>query len=203
MITLYNIPVSGNCHKVRLLLSFIDLNYDIYDVDITASEQHSSDYLALNPFGQTPVLVDGEHIIRDSQAILVYLAKNYGGDRWWPKDAIHLARITEWLSTAANEITYGPARLRAHYKFGRSIEMETAKTLTNKVLHIINQHLAQREWLVNQQPSIADIAIYPYLALASEGHVELNGFPHILSWLNRFEMLPGFETMPGISTNHQ
>jgi glutathione S-transferase len=198
MITLYNIPVSGNCHKIRLLLSFLGLDYQTYNLDLTVSEQKSADYLLLNPFGQAPVLTDGEITIRDSQAILVYLAKTYGGSRWWPDDAVQLAHITQWLSTAANEITYGPARIRAHYKFAHNIDMALAKATSDKVLSIIEQHLIDRSWLVNEQVSIADIAIYPYLALAHEGHVELAAYPNILTWLARFESQANFVTMPGI-----
>jgi glutathione S-transferase len=198
MITLYNIPVSGNCHKIRLLLSFLGLDYQTYNLDLTVSEQKSADYLLLNPFGQAPVLTDGEITIRDSQAILVYLAKTYGGSSWWPDDAVQLAHITQWLSTAANEITYGPARIRAHYKFAHNIDMALAKATSDKVLSIIEQHLIDRSWLVNEQVSIADIAIYPYLALAHEGHVELAAYPNILTWLARFESQANFVTMPGI-----
>ncbi len=201
MMTLYNIEVSGNCHKIRLLLSFLNLNYDTYNLDISASEQHSDDYLKLNPFAQAPVLVDGDNTIRDSQAILVYLAKTYGTDNWWSEDAAELAHIFEWLSTAANEITYGPARIRAHYKFSRAIEMELATIITNKILTIVNQHLEQKQWLVNEKPTLADIAIYPYLALAHEGQIDLTPYPHIIIWMRRFESLPNYIGMPGIKTS--
>lgn len=202
MITLYNIPVSGHCHKIRLALSFLDTQYQTYNLDITNSEQKGTDFLELNSFAQAPVLTDGDIIIRDSQAILIYLAKNYGGADWWSDKAEQLAHITSWLSTAANEITHGPALLRAHYKFGRNIDIELAQSITRKVLKIIEQHLTTRQWLVNEQVSIADIAIYPYLALAHEGHVDLNPYSNILAWLRRFESQPKYIAMPGISPLH-
>jgi len=199
MITLYNIPVSGNCHKIRLALSFLGLDYQTHDLNLTKAEQKSADYLKLNPFGQAPLVTDGDITIRDSQAILVYLAQTYGGADWWPKDAAQNAHLIEWLSTAANEITHGPAQMRAHYKFARAIDLTQAKTMTDKVLSIIEQHLSNRQWLVDDQVSIADIAVYPYLALAHEGHVDLTPYPHILAWIRRFESLPRYIAMPGIS----
>lgn len=199
MITLYNIPVSGNCHKIRLALSFLGLDYQTYQLDLANAEQKGAAYLKLNPFAQAPVLTDGDITIRDSQAILVYLAQTYGGTDWWPKDAAQNAHLIEWLSTAANEITHGPAKLRAHYKFARDIDITLAKTTTDKVLNIIEQHLSNKQWLVGDQVSVADIAIYPYLALAHEGHVDLTPYAHILAWLNRFESLPRYIAMPGIS----
>lgn len=198
MIKLYNIPVSGNCHKVRLMLNFLRLPYKTYDLDLSNNEQKQTDYLTLNPFGQAPVLDDSGLIIRDSQAILVYLASKYGGSRWWPEDVNELAQINAWLSTAANEITWGPSRIRAHYKFGRRIDMQQALDTTNNVLEIINKHLSNKTWLVGGKFSIADIAIYPYLALAHEGELDISPYQHIVSWISRIEAVQDYISMPGI-----
>jgi glutathione S-transferase len=195
---LYNIALSGNCHKVRLLLNFLGVEYEKYDLDIGASEQTSENYLMLNPFGQAPTLNDNGTIIRDSQAILVYLAKKYGDKQWWTEAADELAEISSWLSTAANEIQNGPARLRLHYKFGRPIDFKQATNTSNKALKIIDCHLSQRLWLVADKPTIADIAIYPYLALAHEGHMDMSAYPHIQTWKSRFESLPDYLAMPGM-----
>ncbi len=82
MITLYDMTLSGNCHKVRLLLSLLALPYQTQPVNLVSGEQRSPDYLQRNPCAQVPVLNDNGQIIRDSQAILVYLAKRYGGEQW-------------------------------------------------------------------------------------------------------------------------
>ncbi len=200
---LYNIPQSGNCHKVRLLLSLLGIDYVTHNLNLAEKEQASADYLTLNPFAQAPVLDDNGTIIRDSQAILVYLASKYGSEQWWPKDnPVDIAEITAWLSTAANEITHGPARLRAHYIFGREIEVAFATAITEKVLTIIDRHLAEQSWLVGNKLSIADLAIYPYLALAHEGKVDITTYQHITAWLTRIESLPEYIAMPGIELNY-
>jgi len=195
---LYNIALSGNCHKVRLILSFLGIEFEIHDLDLGASEQSSDAYLMVNPFGQAPVLDDNGTLIRDSQAILVYLAKKYGDKQWWPETANELAEIISWLSTAANEIQNGPARLRVHYKFGRPIDFKQATETTNKVLKIIDSHLYDKVWLVGNKPTIADIAVYPYLALAHEGHIDMTAYNHIHNWKTRFESLTHYLAMPGI-----
>ncbi|PKM03504.1 MAG: glutathione S-transferase [Gammaproteobacteria bacterium HGW-Gammaproteobacteria-6] len=201
MITLYNMPLSGNCHKVRLMLSCLALPYQT--VNFSGGEQRSPDHLQRNPFGQVPVLDDDGLVIRDSQAILVYLAKRYGGESysgepWWPDDAYRLAQITAWLSTAANEIANGPALLRVHHKFGRDIDVAGARQISAKVLGIIDRHLESRDWLVGEEVSIADIAAYPYLALAPEGGIDISTYPNIVDWFQRVRALPGYVSMPGM-----
>jgi len=147
---------------------------------------------------QVPVLDDNGLIIRDSQAILVYLAKRYGGDQWWPDNAYGLAQIAAWLSTAANEIFHGPTKLRVHHKFGSNIDTATAQQTTEKILGIIDNHLQSRDWLVGDKLSIADIAVYPYLALAPEGGIAIGEYTNIISWFQRIRALPGYVPMPGM-----
>ncbi len=198
MIQLHEVALSGNCHKVRMLLSMLGLPYEKVAVDLAAGEQHMPAYLALNPFGEVPTLVDGDAVIRDSQAILVYLASRYGGEMWWPRDQVRLARIVGWLSTAANEIAAGPNSLRAHHKWTRSIDLPYAEKVTVATLQIINAALAQTRWLVGDEVSIADLAVYPYLALSPEGHVDIALYANILRWFGDVRRLDGYVGMPGM-----
>jgi glutathione S-transferase len=171
-------------------------------VNGAAREQKTAEFLSMNPFGQVPVLKDGDTVIRDSQAILVYLARAYGDDHWFPADATKAAQVAAWLSTAANEVARGPNALRLHYKFGRAINLDEATSITANLLSVLNQHLEHHDWLATDMISIADIAIYPYIALANEGHVDLSPFLHVENWLGRIEMLNWFVAMPGIRGAH-
>lgn len=198
MLELFEFGLSGNCHKVRMMLSLLGVDYKSHPLNGAEREQKSAAYLAMNPFGLVPVLKDGDKIIRDSQAILVYLARAYGAEHWFPNDASKAAEITAWLSTAANEVARGPNALRLHHKFGRVINVEEATTITDNLLKVLNQHLEHREWLANNTITIADIAVYPYIALVNEGKVDLTPYIHIENWLSRIEMLSGFVAMPGI-----
>jgi glutathione S-transferase len=198
MLELFEFGLSGNCHKVRMMLSLLGVDYKSHPLNGAEREQKSAAYLAMNPFGLVPVLKDGDKIIRDSQAILVYLARAYGAEHWFPNDALKAAEISAWLSTAANEVARGPNALRLHYKFGRAINIEEAVIITENLLSVLNTHLAQREWLATDTITIADIAVYPYIALANEGRVDLTPYANLKNWLARIEALSGFVSMPGI-----
>lgn len=198
MIQLHEVALSGNCHKVRMLLSMLGLPYESRAVGLATGEQHTPAYLALNPFGEVPTLVDGNVVVRDSQAILVYLASSYGGERWWPQDPVLLARIVGWLSTAANEIAAGPNRLRLNRKWGRSIDLTRAEAVTVKTLNVIERTLENNRWIVGDEVGIADLALYPYLALSSEGDVDLAPYRHILRWFGDIRHLEGYVGMPGM-----
>jgi glutathione S-transferase len=198
---LYEIDVSGNCHKIRLLLSLLQVPYTAIAINAAQQEQKSASFLKMNPFGQVPVLKDGEIVIRDSQAILVYLARQYAPPSWLPLDAVGMSRVMQWLSTAANEVARGPSALRVHYKFGRPIPVEDAEKFTLQVLQILEQHLQTEIWLAAKHITIADIAIYPYIALAPEGKVDLTVYPSICKWLSRIQALPNYVGMPYMWVN--
>lgn len=198
MIELFEFGLSGNCHKVRIMLSLLGLDYRSHAVNGGEREHKSAEFLALNPFGQVPVLKDGDKVIRDSQAILVYLARTYGGDEWFPQDPATAAEVVAWLSTTANEVTRGPNALRLHYKFGRDINLKDAEVVTENLMALLNQHLAHRAWLATDTITIADIALYPYLALAHEGKVDLTPYLQVENWMRRVELLRGYVAMPGI-----
>lgn len=198
MIQLHEVALSGNCHKVRLLLSILGLPYESIAVDLAAGQQHTLAYLALNPFGQVPTLVDGNVVVRDSQAILVYLASRYGGERWWPRDPVLQAEIAAWLSTAANEIAAGPNNLRLHYKWGRTIDVSRSEAVTAKLLRIVDATLSRSRYLVGNQASIADLAVYPYLALSPEGRIDIGRNANILRWFRDIRSIDGYVGMPGM-----
>jgi glutathione S-transferase len=198
MITLYEFALSGNCHKIRLILSLLGLDYQSVAVKGNEQQQKSVDFLAMNPFGQVPVLTDEDVIVRDSQAILVYLAKKYGDGQWLPNDATALAAVVAWLSTAANEVALGPNRLRMHYKFGRDINAEESRQVSTKLLDVMQVWLANHPYLAADQITIADIAVYPYIALAPEGKIDLSLYPAVKAWLSRIQALPGYVGMPGM-----
>jgi glutathione S-transferase len=201
MIKLYEVALSGNCHKARMLLSILGMPYESVGVNLAVGEQRTPQFLAISPFGQVPVLVDVDVAVRDSQAILVYLASRYGGEQWWPQDPTLQARIASWLSTAANEIAASLAILRAHHKWNRPIDVAQAQALANKILPVIDAELTKSQWLVGNSLSIADLAIYPYVALAPEGQINLQSYTAILRWISDVQALPGYVGMPGMWGN--
>ncbi|MGF1639958.1 MAG: glutathione S-transferase family protein [Rhodospirillales bacterium] len=198
MLRLYDFGQSGNCHKVRLMLSMLRLTFETVTVDMLAAEHRSREYLEINPLGQVPALRDRDLVLRDSQAILIYLARRYGGESWLPDDPKNMARVVQWLFTAANEIQHGPAAARLAVRFGVGIDLTAAQGIARKILAVLDSDLAGHDWLALDRPTIADLACYPYVALAPEGDVPLAPFPAVCAWIRRIEALPGYLGMPGL-----
>lgn len=198
MIKLYDLTLSGNCYKARLMLSLLRLEHELMPVKLQAGEHKSEAFLKLNPLGQVPVLTDGDVVIRDAQAILVYLARRYGGEDWLPVEAEPMSKIMQWLSTAANEIQHGVAAARLYYLFNAQIDIEQAQQKAYQILQILNQHLQERNWLECDRPTIADIACFPYIGLAQDGKISLEAYPYVNTWIKRIKQLSGYVDMPGL-----
>ncbi|MCK6375170.1 MAG: glutathione S-transferase [Zoogloea sp.] len=195
---LYDLTLSGNCYKVRLFAALAGIPVDIVPVDFLAGEHKRPPLSELNPWGEIPILVDGEVVLRDSQAILVYLARRYAGEAWLPNDPAAMAEVVQWLSTAANEVQNGPGAARLVDKFGYALDKADTLRRAARILPLIDARLADHDWLALDRPTIADCAVLPYVALAPEGGVALSDFPHIRAWIARVQALPGFVPMPGV-----
>jgi glutathione S-transferase len=198
MATLYDLELSGNCYKVRLLSALIGVPLTIKAVDFLAGDHKKPPVIDLNPFGELPVFTDGDVVLRDSQAILIYIARKWGGEAWLPTDPAGLARVAEWLMVAENEIARGPNDARLHDKFGYPLDLALARSKAARVLGLMEAHLAERPWLTLGRPTIADIACMPYVALGHEGGVTLDAYPAVAAWVGRVKGLPGFIAMPAI-----
>jgi glutathione S-transferase len=199
MLKLYDFPLSGNCYKVRLFLSLLGLDYEPIVVDLRAGEHKQAPFLQLNPLGQVPVLIDDDVVIRDSQAVLVYLARRYSREDWLPTDAASMGKVMEWLSTAAKEIANYLATARLYYLFGAKVDIDLLEKQAHVLLKVIDAHLAERHWLALDHPTIADLACFPYIALAGDAKISLEAYSHIGTWMERIKQLPGFIVMPGIT----
>ena len=195
---LYDTGVSGNCYKARLLASLLDIDLHCEAVNLVNMDHKSPHYLTLNPLGQVPVLDDNGTIIRDSQAILIYLAGKSSARNWWPEDTTEQAEIMQWLSFAAREMFVGCAIARAILKFKRPLDLESAQALSIASLDVLEGHLAENDWLALDHPTIADIAVYPYAGLVWEGEVSLAPFGALRKWMKRIEALPGYTPMEGL-----
>ncbi|ANE56823.1 glutathione S-transferase family protein [Methylomonas sp. DH-1] len=198
---LYDMELSGNCYKIRLLCGLLGIDYERVPVDLMQGQHKTEDFLRLNPRGQIPVLEDAGALIWDSSAILLYLARQYGGEQWLPLAAKPMAEVMQWLSLAQNELLYGLARARAAKKFNRPWDIEQCQQHGRLGLQVLERQLATNAWLAGSQPTIADIACYPYVALAPEGGVALAEFPAVLAWMQRIRELPGYVAMPGIGAD--
>jgi glutathione S-transferase len=191
-IRLYGMALSGHCHRVELFLALLDLPCTYVPVDLAAGDHKRPEFLALNPFGQVPVIQDGALTLGDSNAILVYLEARYAPGQWLPRDPWAAARVQRWLSVAAGPLAFGPAAARVITLFRRADDPAPAIARAHQLLRVMEQQLAAEPWLAGNGPTLADIANYGYTARAPEGNVALDEYPAVRAWLRRVEGLPRF-----------
>jgi glutathione S-transferase len=196
-ILLHGFEKSGHSHRAELMLRLLNLPFDFHQVDLVGGEQRSEAFLKLNPFGTVPVIEDNGVVIADSCAILVYLATKYDPDgRWLPHDAQGAALVQRWLSVAQGPVFNGPCVARLVNVFGMDFDHARAKAVAERLFATLDDVLTGKTFLVDERPTIADVALYSYIAHAPEGGVALTPHQNIIAWLRRIEALPGFAPMP-------
>lgn len=195
---LYDFEPSGNCYKVRLFAALTGIKLELEPVDFLAGMHKQSPVIDLNPWGQVPVLVDDQVCLRDSHAILIYLAHRYASAEWYGETAAEQAQIQQWLSTSANEIQHGPGAARLVDKFGYDLDKARALQTAATILALLESHLTNHAWLACDRPTLADCAVMPYVALSWEGGISLQDYPGILAWIDRIKALPGYIPMSGL-----
>lgn len=194
-IKLYRHPLSGHAHRVELMLSLLGQPTELVFVDLMKGAHKTPEFLALNRFGQVPVIDDNGTVLADSNAILVYLAAKYGNGEWLPSDPDALAKVQRLLSVAAGQISSGPATARLITVFGAGYNAEEAISKSHALLKVMEDELAKSRFLAGDTPTVADVAAYTYVAHAPEGNVALTDYPHVRAWLSSIEALPNFVGM--------
>jgi glutathione S-transferase len=206
MIKLYDYELSGNCYKARLLMGILDVPYERIAVDFYPGREHKSPaFLKINPLGQLPVIDDNGFILRDAQAILVYLASKYDSTgRWYPRsDPETLGRIAMWLAFA-DSITGTASLARLHDSLFYEADIEKCRAGAHALFRVLDEHLwfaeqDGQDWLATREhPTIADIACFPYVSLSEEGGISRLPYPAIRRWTDRVKRIPRFSLMPGI-----
>lgn len=202
MITVHGFSVSGNCHKVRLLLEQLDRPYRWVEVDITAGDTHAPDYLARNPNGKVPMLeLDDGRILVESNAILYWLAQGSG---YLPVDPWQRAQAMSWMFF--EQYSHEPYIAVARFIRGwtpadsprRGAELPRCFERGHQALAVMEQHLASHPWFTGSDYGIADIALFAYTDVAAEGGFDLAAYPAIRDWLARVRTTPGFTAMPPV-----
>jgi len=197
-IILYGDSRSGNCYKLKLLCAEMGTGYDWREVDILAGDTHTPEFLAMNANGKIPLLElpDGRHLA-ESNAILCYLADGsefFFGSTW------ERALVLQWLffEQYSHEPYIATSRFIIQYLGSppeRQRDLEIKREGGLKALGLMDVHLSQRDFFVNDRFSIADIALYAYTHVADEGGFSLEDYPAILAWIGRIEARPNFVPM--------
>ena len=203
MITVYGMGVSGNCHKVRLLLELLNREYRWVEVDSAHGGTRTPEFLALNPNGKVPIVeLDDRRVLAESNAILYFLAQ---GTHWFAGDDFERAQTLAWMFF--EQYSHEPYVAVARFICGwtepdserRSAELARCLTRGNQALEVMERHLGTAEWFSGRAYGIADLALHAYTHCADDGGFELVRYPGIVRWIARVEALPGFVPMPSIS----
>ncbi|OMQ34456.1 glutathione S-transferase [Ensifer sp. 1H6] len=206
MIKLYDYELSGNCYKLRLLMSILGVDYKTVPVDFYPGREHKADwFMKINPLGQLPVLEDRDLVLRDAQAILVYLASKYDpAGAWYPRDNPELlGEISQWLAFA-DGITSTASAARLHDALFYDFDIDAARAGAHRLFRILDEHLwfgerQGRQWICSaSRPTIADIACFPYIMLSEEGGISRQDYPAIRRWCDRVKRIDGFVVMSGV-----
>jgi glutathione S-transferase len=204
MLRLHDYILSDDCYKVRLLLSMLAIPYEPVKVNMHPGEEHRRPpFLLLNPLGRIPVLTDGDLTVRTPAAILAYLAMTHDpANTWLPKDPAGAALVLQWLAFSEAELR-ALSDARANDLFGRDDDPALLREPSLFALQVLEDHLADREiagarWIATDHPTIADLAIFPPVAMAPDAGILLDAYPAVWRWVDRVKRLPGFIVMPGV-----
>lgn len=180
--------ISGNCQKVAFTANFLGIEYEWVDVNILAEESHTSEFLALNPVGQVPVVqLDDGRTLAQSNAIIRYLARD---TVLLPDDAYQQAKVDEALfwEQYSHEPYVAVCRFQMLYLKKTRAEREGWRVeRADAALDHMNQHLENRQWYVGDGLSVADIALLAYTRLAPEGGLTLDSRVHVQRWVEACE----------------
>ncbi len=189
---------SGNCYKIKLINSILEIDHEWLDIDILAGDTKTSDFLKLNPNAKIPLLelADGR-CLSESNAILNYLAS---GSALMPSDAFVQAKIFQWqfFEQYSHEPYIAVARFIAKYlglPKEKQVEYESKQEGGHRALAVMEQQLAFSAFLVEDHLTVADISLYAYTHVAEEGGFDLKKYPAIQAWLSRVSAYPGYVAM--------
>lgn len=200
MITAYGYSVSGNCHKVRLLLEQLGRAYRWIEVDSSKGETRTPEFLARNRNGRVPIIeLDDGRVLAESNAILFWLAE---GTSYWPDDAWQRAQAMGWLFF--EQYSHEPYIAVARFIRGwtpldsprRATELPRCMERGHQALAVMEDHLRGHDWFTGASYGIADIALFAYTEVAHDGGFDLSAYPAIRAWLARVRETPGFVAMP-------
>jgi glutathione S-transferase len=203
-ITLYDFEISAGCYKIRLLLSLLKLDYERATVNFYPGFEHRKPaFLKINPLGQLPVIRDGDLVLRDAQAILTYLARKYDpAARWLPSQPVAFAEVMMWLFFTASALAAATAA-RLHALLDFPADEAAVRRAARKAFRIMDDAMTARQhdgaaWFVADRATLADVALFPAIALSRDFGVEHDEYPALRRWMRRVRGLDGFIAMPGI-----
>ncbi len=190
---LFDSGVSGNCYKVRLLLSHLGVAYDRVELDVVDRSNRPEVLGGLNPALRVPTLVlDDGRSLAESNAILWWLGDDTA---YVPDDRFERAQVLQWqfFEQYDHEPNVAVARFWVTKRPGEAdpASLTAWQAGGHRVIGAMDAHLATRTFLVGERYTIADISLYAYTHVAPEGGIELEPYAAVRAWLDRVASQPG------------
>ena len=202
---LYHNPISPNCRRVLITARHLGIALDEVPIDVAKGETRTPEYLAMNPNGMVPTLVDGAETLWESRAIMQYLAAKKPAAGMLGKNETERAEVTKWLtwdaahlSRHAGAVLYEVA-IKPMFGMGKPdmAAVATAQEQVKRFYGVLDKSLAGKKYLVGDALTIADLSLACAFTYADMVGVPLDGFPNIKSWLARIQALECWKaTMP-------
>ena len=198
---LHEFSLSGNCYKVRLTAALVGLHLERREYDIMKGETRTADFLAnVNANGRIPVLQVGDRFIPESNAACYFVAE---GSNLIPTERFDQADMLRWMfwEQYSHEPNIATLRFWMHWLAPDNLsdlqraQMPTKRTAGNAALKLMDDHLKDRDWLVGDSISLADICLFAYTHIAGDAEFELGRYPAIVSWIERLKATPRFLPM--------
>jgi glutathione S-transferase len=192
--TLHGIWLSGPTYKAGLALSLLGQPFAYKHVDLRVGAHKQPAYLAVNRYGQVPALEDGDLKLCQSGAILLYLADKFG--KMGGKTAEEKARVREWLFWEFDKLAsnvYRPRAIKRGFMKAEDSVYTMYSTMANDALKVLDGALAKSHFLVGNEVTMADVAVYGDVAYAEEAAIDLSPYANVKAWMGRVEKLPGFK----------
>ena len=194
---LYTSPYSPNARRAHMTAIHLGIDHEDVIVDLAKRDQKTPTFLAMNPNGRVPVLVDGDFVLSESHAIMMYLADQAGSEELYPREPKARAEISRWLFWNAHHFQPAVSVLN----FERMVkgirglgapdpaEIARGEALVREFAGTLDQHLATRTWMTQDRLTLADLAIATPFQSRVPAKLPLDGFPHIDAWHERIQAL--------------
>ncbi len=194
---LYHHPFSANARKTVMTALLLDVDVELVLVDLRAGDNQKAEYLALNPMGKVPTLVDGDRVLWESHAIMQYLADQAPADALYPTDRFARADVNRWLFWSAAHWSTNIALLVQQHVIKRMRgEGEPDPSIValgeREVVRfgkVLDDHLAERNYLCGTTLTLADLAVAAPLMYTGPGQIPVRDFANIQKWFGWIQEL--------------
>ena len=198
---IYHSPFSSNAKKVLMTALQLGLDHERVNVDLSKGEQRKPDFVALNPNGKVPVLVDGDLVLSESQAIMAYLADKAPNQTLYPTELRARADVNRWMFWSANHWGMAISMLNWERQVKKFLglgdpdpaQVARGETMFHELARVLDVHLAKREWISGNSLSLADISVGCPLMVAAPAQVPLATYANIQRWFARVQELDSWK----------